>query len=78
MLMLTSLARDKSCEGHLSGTLNLGTQLCLLSGYLDLRQENVLLSSLTLEDVRLQSKAMEWHEEKLSWRSKKVWLMRKE
>lgn len=46
MLMPTSLdykrPRDKGCEGHLSGMLNPGTQLCLLSGYLDLRQENVL------------------------------------
>lgn len=74
MLMGTSPARDKGCDGRLSGMLNLGTQRCLLSGYLDFRQENVPQSSSTLEDIRLQKQGHEWHEEKFSWRPKKVWM----
>lgn len=71
--------RDEGCERHLSGTLNPGAQLLLLSRYLGLGQESVLQVSAS-EDIRLQSEAVSCVKEirtheKLSWRPEKVWLM---
>lgn len=71
MLMPTSPARDKGCEGHLSGILNPGTQ-AMFAVSVSRFKAGKCSSGINLGRHQAAEQGHEWHEQKLSWRPKKV------